>query len=119
MKKIQSLHRTWGLKWTRVARLVAFALNNFEGDLSNISLQADTTWAHPMAHFRTLLLEEGRQMIADLHLPPEIAWRHIGLSEPQIKEALAYKEEQERKMEEQMQARAAQQPPPQTPSSLS
>jgi hypothetical protein len=119
VKKLQSLHRTWGLKWTRVARLVAYALNNFDGELSSISLQADTTWAHPMAHFRTLLLEEGRQMIADLHLPPEIAWRHIGLSEPQIKEALAYKEEQERKAEEQMQARVAQQPPPKNSDSLS
>jgi hypothetical protein len=36
-----------------------------------------------------LLLEEASMMIAGLDLPPEAAWRHIGLSEEEIDEALA------------------------------
>lgn len=117
VKKIQSLHRIWGLRWTRVARLAAFALNNFEGDISAISSQADITWAHPMAHFRTILLEEGRRMIDDLLLPPEIAWRHIGLSEPQIAEASAYMAEQEAKAQAQAQLQAQSQSAPSSPPS--
>lgn len=97
VKKIGSLHRTWSLSWVRVARLVAYALNNFEGELTKTSLLADTVWAHPMAHFRTILMEEGRRMIADLLLPPEQAWRYVGMSEVDIQEALDYQAEQEAK----------------------
>jgi len=86
LKKVQKSQELWGLRWMRVARLITMALGNFDPE---VALTGDTVWTHPMAHFQSILLEEGRQMIADLGLPPQLAWRHIGLTEEEIDEALA------------------------------
>jgi hypothetical protein len=86
LKKVQKSQQLWGLRWLRVARLVAMALGNFDPE---VPLTGETVWTHPMAHFKSILLEEGRQMISDLGLPPQIAWRHIGLTEEEIREAEA------------------------------
>lgn len=86
LKKVQKLQELWGLRWMRVARLISMALGNFDPETS---ILGETVWTHPMAHFQSILLEEGRQMIADLGLPPSMAWRHIGLTEEQIEEAEA------------------------------
>lgn len=86
LKKIQKIQALWGLRWLRVARLIAMTQNNYDAETS---ILGETVWTHPMAHFKSILLEEGRQMIADLGLDPAIAWRHIGLSEEEIDEAEA------------------------------
>ncbi len=86
LKKVQKSQELWGLRWMRVARLITMALGNFDPE---VPLTGDTVWTHPMAHFQSILLEEGRQMISDLGLPPQLAWRHIGLTEEEIDEALA------------------------------
>lgn len=84
LKKVQKTQELWGLRWMRVARLITMALGSFDDE---VSLVGETVWTHPMAHFKSILLEEGRQMISDLGLPPQIAWRHIGLTEEEIEEA--------------------------------
>jgi len=86
LKKVQKTQELWGLRWMRVARFVTMALGNFDPE---VPLIGNTVWTHPMAHFKSILLEEGRQMIADLGLPPEIAWRHVGLTEEEIEDAEA------------------------------
>lgn len=87
LKKIQMLQRLWGVRWLRVARLIAMSLGGFGDD--PIPIRGESVWTHPMAHFLTILLEEARMMIDDLGLPPEYAWRHIGLTEDQVKDALS------------------------------
>ncbi len=87
LKKIQTLQRLWGVRWLRVANLVNKATSGFGQD--PIPPRGEAIWTHPMAHFLSILMEEGRQMIHELGLPPELAWRHIGLNEDQITEALA------------------------------
>ncbi len=84
LKKVQKTQELWGLRWMRVARLITMALGNFD---PVVPLTGETIWTHPMAHFKSILLEEGRQMISELGLPPQIAWRHIGLTEEEIAEA--------------------------------
>lgn len=85
LKKIQKLQALWGLRWLRVGRLIDMAMSGNSDE--DAPLLGETVWTHPMAHFQSLLLEEGRQMIADLGLPPNFAWRHIGLTEEEILEA--------------------------------
>lgn len=84
LKKVQMLQRLWGVRWLRVARLVAMAVGGFSEETP---IRGESVWTHPMAHFLSILLEEARMMIDDLGLPPEHAWRHIGLTEDQIAEA--------------------------------
>jgi hypothetical protein len=118
IKKVTKLQRLWGPRWLRVGHLVAMALNGFpeEFTLDGAAMAGETSWAHPMSHHQTVLLEEGRRMIDDLGLPPEFAWRHLGLSETQIDMAKQFKEEQERKRQEQFeQQQAAQQAARQAP----
>jgi hypothetical protein len=83
LKKIQKLQALWGLRWMRVGRLIGLT----QGFNADIPLLGETVWTHPMAHFLTLLLEEARMLIDDLGLPPEVAWRHVGLTEEEIREA--------------------------------
>ncbi len=64
------------------------ALSSGSGD-EETPIRGESIWTHPMAHFLSILMEEGRQMIHELGLPPEMAWRHVGLSEDQIADALA------------------------------
>ena len=85
LKKIQKLQALWGLRWMRVGRLIGMT----QSFTAEIPLLGETVWTHPMAHFLTLLLEEARMMIDDLGLPPEVAWRHVGLTEEEIREAEA------------------------------
>lgn len=86
LKKIQMVQRLWGIRWLRVARLVAKAVSGFNEE---VPIRGESIWTHPMAHFLNILLEEARMMIDDLGLPPEFAWRHIGLTEDQVSDALA------------------------------
>lgn len=86
LKKIQKLQSLWGLRWMRVARLILMAHKQGADD---ISLLGETVWTHPMAHFLSILIEEASAMIKELGLPPAVAWRHIGLSEEEIKDALS------------------------------
>ena len=86
LKKIQYVQRLWGIRWLRVARLVTMAQGGFSSE-PGVPVQGDPIWTHPMAHFLSILLEEARVMIHELGLPPEYAWRHIGLTEEQIREA--------------------------------
>ncbi len=85
LKKIQTLHRLWGLRWLRVARLIIEAQGSFADE--EIPIHGEAIWTHPMAHFLSLLLEEARMMIDDLGLPPEFAWQHVGLTDDQIADA--------------------------------
>lgn len=117
LKKVQMLHRLWGIRWLRVARLIAMALGSFADE--EIPVRGESIWTHPMAHFLSLLLDEAAAMMTQLGLPPEFAWRHIGLNEEQIEEARAFmdqqKAEEEAKemamIEAQGKARTAGQPP--------
>jgi hypothetical protein len=86
LKKIQALQRLWGLRWIRVARLIAMTQNNFNEETTALG---ETIWTHPMAHFMSILIEEASDMIERLGLAPQFAWRHIGLTEEEIEEALA------------------------------
>lgn len=95
IKKVTKLQRLWGPRWLRVGHLVDFALQGYGGSLEAAAMAGETAWAHPMAHFQTVLLEEGRRMVEDLKLPPEFAWRHLGFSEKQIAAAQAYFDEKE------------------------
>lgn len=96
IKKVTKLQRLWGPRWLRVGHLVNHALQGFPGDgLEGAPMTGETSWANPMAHFQTVLLEEGRRMIQDLGLPPEFAWRHLGFNETQIAEAKAFLMEQQ------------------------
>lgn len=83
LKKIQKLQALWGLRWMRVGRLIAMT----QGFNTEIPLLGETVWTHPLAHFQSILLEEARMMIDDLGLPPEMAWRHVGLTEEEIRQA--------------------------------
>lgn len=87
LKKIQMVQRLWGVRWLRVARLILLALASSSGQ-DQLLIRGESVWTHPMAHFLSILLEEGRRMIDDLGLPPEYAWAHIGLTEDQIQDAL-------------------------------
>lgn len=86
LKKVQMVQRLWGIRWLRVARLIAMSLGGFSEETP---IRGESVWTHPMAHFLSILLEEARMMIDDLGLPPEHAWRHIGLTEDQVQEALS------------------------------
>lgn len=90
VKKIQNLHEVWDWSWHQVFRLILKTLNDFQDpDMQTLS-QIKLHWQHPMAHYRFMLLEEGRKMINELNLPPELAWRHAGFSEADIQLALSY-----------------------------
>lgn len=86
LKKIQALQRLWGLRWMRVARLMAMTQNGFNDETRVLG---ETVWTHAMAHFMSILIEEAADMIERLGLAPQFAWRHIGLTEEEIEEALA------------------------------
>ncbi len=86
LKKVQKVQSLWDLRWLRVARLITMALS--QSSEAPRSLLGETVWTHPMSHFLAILLEEARMMIEDLGLPPVVAWRHVGLTEEQIEEAL-------------------------------
>jgi hypothetical protein len=88
IKKCEKLMESWSPAWVQVGRLIWKAIGNSE--LPDVG---ECSWANPQAQFMTMLLEEGRRMIEDLQLPPEMAWRHIGLSERQIQEARAWRDE--------------------------
>lgn len=89
IKKVQKLQGKWATAWVKVGRLVAMASRNSGA----IDLVGDVSWKNPQAHFMTQLLEEARRMIQELGLPPEFAWRHIGLTEKQIRDARTWREE--------------------------
>jgi len=85
VKKIGKYQENWGSSWVKIARLIWKARNiGSSGELPDIG---QVSWRNPQSHFLGLLLEEGRRMVQDLYLPPEYAWRHIGLSEVEIAEA--------------------------------
>lgn len=91
IKKVEKVEEAWARSWMRVGRLIHMAVSNFE--TAPLSLRGDVSWAHAQSHFMTTLLEEAAVMIQDVGLPPEFAWRHIGLTEAQIKQALAWRKE--------------------------
>jgi len=84
VKKVEKYHENWGSQWVKVARLIAKADAKTSDELPSLG---EVSWTSPQSHFMGLLLEEGRRMIQDLYLPPEYAWRHLGMSEVQIVEA--------------------------------
>jgi len=88
IKKCEKLMESWSPQWVQVGRLIWKAI----GD-SSLPDVGECSWANPQAQFMAMLLEEGRRMVEDLQLPPEMAWRHIGLSERQIQEARAWRDE--------------------------
>lgn len=83
VKKVQKYQENWSSQWIKIGRLIWTALKK-SSELPKIG---ETSWTNPQAHFMGLILEEARRMIQDLYLPPEFAWRHIGLSESEIREA--------------------------------
>ena len=84
VKKVEKYHDNWGSQWVKVARLIAKADAKMKDELPPLG---EVSWANPQSHFLGLMLEEARRMIQDLYLPPEYAWRHIGMSEVQIADA--------------------------------
>jgi hypothetical protein len=95
IKKVEKLQARWSKRWVMVARLVAAAL----GDADASVTRGDVIWANPQAHYYMLLLEEGRKMIQELGLPPEMAWKRLGMDEAEIADALAYFKEREAREE--------------------
>lgn len=91
-KKVSKYQETFGARWLRVGRLIDMVLQNFNDP---VAAYGDLNWKSSEAHFLLSLLEEGRRMIQELYLPPEMAWRHVGLTEEQISEATEWLENNE------------------------
>jgi hypothetical protein len=93
IKKVEKVEEPWTRSWLRVGRLINMALS-ISNDATPVPLplRGEVTWTHAQSHFMTTLLEEAARMIQEVGLPPEFGWRHIGLTEGQIKEALAWRE---------------------------
>jgi hypothetical protein len=109
LKKVQFVHRLWGIRWLRVARLIEKSLSGFGGE-DETPIRGESVWTHPMAHFLSILIDEATGM-QTLGLPPAFGWRHIGLTEDEIEEAQAAFDEKQAKEEEmankELEARAA------------
>jgi len=88
IKKIEKYQQRYDLPWVRVGLLILEALNIDAPDYGEVS------WANAQKHFMGMLLEEGRKMLDELQLPPESAWRHIGMSEAEIIDARKWLDEQ-------------------------
>lgn len=86
-KKVEKYQQKFENSLVRLGKLIyeALELNGLvKGSRPDYG---EVVWANSQKHFMGMLLEEGRKMIDELSLPPEYAWRHVGLSEAQIKEA--------------------------------